>query len=397
MAKLEISNLIDYVCWRGDIPFSVASLNEVDAVIFSQLAYLNFDGLLPEKSISLKDAASIFKNSVDYEQRSYMGVLINEKIPELLEKCALSTRFCDVEISNYLSILDGQKEEQFAAYVYTFDKKKSMIAFRGTDDTLIGWKEDFNISFLPVIPYQTEALNYFNKVADQTSGELYICGHSKGGNAAVYTAVNAEKKFQSRIQGIYNFDGPGFKPDFYKKDGYKAIEPKLKTFFPENSIVGMVFTHSKNYKIVQSDQIGVMQHDPLSWNIMGKEMVSASDFTEESKFFYNAFNEWADRLSPQSRSRFVNILFDIINSSGAKSNTDIEENKFSASAKMLAEFTKLEGDDKKYVLEIIHGLVKAGKNNLPMITALNFENPVVPVIDKIKNDIADYKEKIRNS
>ncbi|MCR4953226.1 MAG: DUF2974 domain-containing protein [Treponema sp.] len=397
MAKLEISNLIDYVEWRGDLTFSMVPLTEVDAIIFSQLAYLNFDGLLTKEKYTLQEVAELFRLAPDYDSRSYMGMMINSQIPELLEKCGHSARFKDVELSNYTSVLDGKKEEQFAAMVFAFDKKKTMIAFRGTDDTLIGWKEDFNFSFLPVIPYQTEALSYFSTVAQKFSGDLYLCGHSKAGNAVVYVAVNVPAKDQKRIAEIYNFDGPGFVSEFYERAEYKAIEPKLKTFFPENSIVGMVFYHSKDFKIVQSCETGVMQHDPLSWNVRGNFVVQADDFTEESKFFFNSFNEWADRLTPEKRERFVNILFDVINASDAKSNTEIDENKLTASAKMFTEFAKLENEDKKYVLEIIHGLVKAGKNNLPMIAALNFENPVSPVIDKIKNDIAEYKEKKRNS
>lgn len=397
MNKSEFSNLIDYVEWRGDLTFSQVPLTEVDAIIFSQLAYLNFDGLFVKEKYTLQEAAELFRLAPDYNTRSYMGMLINEQIPELLEKCGHSARFKDVEISDYVSILDGEKEEQFAAAVFAFDKKKYMIAFRGTDDTLIGWKEDFNFSFLPVIPYQTEALSYFSKIAQKFNGELYLCGHSKAGNAVVYVAVNAQKKEQKRIAGIYDFDGPGFVPEFYERSEYKAIEPYLKTFFPENSIVGMVFTHSKEFKIVQSNENGVMQHDPLTWNIRGNFAVQSNDFTDESKFFNTAFNEWAGRLSPQKRERFVNILFDVINASGAKSNTEIDENKLSASAKMFSEFAKLDSEDKKYVMEIIHGLIKAGKNSLPMIGALNFENPVGPVIDRIKNNIAEYKEKKINS
>ncbi|MCR4734473.1 MAG: DUF2974 domain-containing protein [Treponema sp.] len=395
MAKSEISNLIDYVEWRGDIPFSVVPLTEVDAIIFSQLAYIKFDGLLQKNNLPLKEVAEIFKNSPDYETRSYMGVLINARIPELLEKCGKSERFKDVELSDYLSILDGEKEEQFAACVFTFDRKKHMVAFRGTDDSLIGWKEDFNISFLPIIPYQTEALSYFTSAAKKYSGDLYICGHSKAGNAAVYVAVNAEKKIQNRITQIYNFDGPGFTKDFYKREEYALIEPRLKTIFPENSIVGMVFYHSKDFKVAKSFETGVMQHDPLSWAVLGTKVVEADDFTEESKFFFNAFNEWADRLTADTRKRFVNILFDVINASGAKTNSEIDENKISCSTKMYAEFMKLNLEDKKYVFEIIHGLVKAGKNNLPMISALDFDDLVGSTFDKIKSNIAELKEKGR--
>ena len=55
-----MANMLDYVDWRGDIPFTQVPLNEVDNLILSQLCYIDFEGIVPhdfKKGIAFSSAA----------------------------------------------------------------------------------------------------------------------------------------------------------------------------------------------------------------------------------------------------------------------------------------------------------------------------------------------------
>lgn len=390
--KESVGDLLDYITWRGDLSFVQSPFCAVDALVLSQLSYIHFDGLVTGDFSSRKtlfDLYTTFTRDADYESRCQVGAVINSNTPELLKAASASNRFGLIEICGYESVLDEEKEEQFAAMTFILDKKTAIVVFRGTDDTVLGWKEDFNIIFQKAIPSQISGVEYLNRASRAFKHDILVSGHSKGGCVAMFSAINCEPKAQKKIKSVFNFDGPGFSEDFYKSPQFLKVKDKIHSFYPHFSVVGMVFHHPQSYKIIGSSGFTVFQHDAFSWNISGNDFIYCEDFADESKLFHQSFNEWMNELSLEDRKRFVDVFFDVVYASGAKTNLEIENNKLQASAKMIAAIGALPSEDRKHVTRMIHMFLKTGKNNIPMFAAfkpeLNLKANIEEVIEKIKD------------
>ena len=195
-------------------------------------------------------------------------------------------------------------------------------------------------------------------------------GHSKGGNLVINTAVNCEAKSQKRIEEVYNFDGPGFSSAFFDKEEYKALEDKIHSFYPAFSVVGMIFHHPKNYEIVKSEGFALWQHDPMSWQIMGSEFINEAEFTEESRLFYSAFNEWIDKLDESQKKEFVETMFCILEASGCKTNNEIDADAFKATTKMIAAYAELDRTRRKEMKKILSMFKDVIADDIPIFKPL---------------------------
>ena len=367
-----MADFFDYLEWRGDLSFESAPFNKIDALLLSQISYSLFDGVVPSDFKERKTFSQVAKDFAalpDYEERINIGFLINKRCSELMFKTAESERFRNIELCGFRSIYCEKNVEQFAALTFIIDGKP-VIAIRGTDDTIVGWKEDFNIAWLPQIPAQKDALEYFAEAAEELKGDFVMVGHSKGGNLVINTAVNCGNKLQRRIDKVYNFDGPGFAKDFFETDSYKAVEDRIYSFYPEFSVVGMIFHHPNFYEIVKSDGFAFWQHDPMLWQISGKEFVNAGEFTDESKIFYNAFNEWIDKLDVEQKKNFVDTMFCILEASGAKTNNEIEKDALKCTAKMLAAYAEMDKERKKELRNILGMFKDVIADDIPIFKPL---------------------------
>lgn len=385
--KSECTNCFDYLKWRGDLTFEVSPLNCIDVLIFSQLGYLNFDGLLTDSfrfQETLYTLNQKFISSANYDERKNMGVLINRDIPLLFDIVSKSNRFALVKVCGYVSVLDFENEIQFSATTFCYAQKKYITIFRGTDDSIVGFKEDFKLAYLDVIPSQTLALNYFKQAEKELKGDFIIAGHSKGANQAMFVAVNVDKKTQNKISAVYNLDGPGFSEEFYQRESFKNIQDRLYSFYPYFSVVGMIFNHPVNYQIVKSSENAIMQHDPISWQLVGTSFVTEEDFSKESKFFYVSINEWTKNLSLSDKQKFVTTLFEIIESSGAKFNSDIDENKLESYTKMVVSFAKLDSSTRSQIFKFISNLVDIARANLPMINIFKNVHTKSNLLEEVK-------------
>lgn len=388
--KEHFADIFDYLQWRGDLSFDESPFCAVDALVLCQLSYINLEGLISESFKERKTIAQIYKEFSEAKDgifRLDMGAVINERTPDLFWKAALTKRFSEVEMCGYVAIHDEEKIEQFVAMSFIIDKKTVVAVFQGTDDSFVGWHEDFNITFLENIPSQISGVEYLNEVGNHFKENIIVAGHSKGGNVALYSSVFCNQKVCKKIKEIYNFDGPGFNESFFKTEKYLYQKKKIYSYYPQYSIVGMVFSHPEEYKIVDSSANKVFQHDAFSWNILGKSFIFKDDFDDESKFFHAAFNDWMDGLSKEDLKKFVKVFFDVVYSSGVKTNTELEANKLQASKKMFAEITKLDSQSKSHVLKIVHLLLDVGKQNIPMLNIFRFKGV-------LQDEIHKYKEKI---
>ena len=250
--------MIDYIEWRGDIGFDVSPLCEIDALILCQISYLNFQTLVDseftKKGLPLSRLSELFFSSPDFETRKDVGALINAKTVNLLRVAGESKRFSALKVCGYVDKIDLNSEEQFSAITFVSPFGWNFVAFRGTDDTIVGWKEDFNLGYMDTVPAQEDALRYFEKATASLKGSFYVGGHSKGGNLALYAASYAQQSSKKHLLAVFNNDGPGFKESFFESEAFKSIKNIQHTYVPELSIVGMLFAHADGYITVKSDQ-----------------------------------------------------------------------------------------------------------------------------------------------
>ena len=271
-----MGTLFDYLDWRGDLSFADVPLNEVDSLIFTQLSYVNFDGILSEnlddKPISLRDAVRQYLKKHKGET-PYLGKIVPSAILSLAAKAAKCARYANVKMLGYTNHIDQKTQKQFSAVTFFPPKAPAYVAYRGTDDTLVGWKEDFNMSFLQPVPAQIEAVAYLESVAPYLTEKFFVGGHSKGGNLAVYAAVKCSPALQERIISVYNNDGPGFDRAFIESVDYKNLRAKIRTIVPESSVVGMLLEHEESYDVIKSHATGLLQHDGCSWEVLGGKFI----------------------------------------------------------------------------------------------------------------------------
>ena len=221
-----MANVFDYLDWRGDIDMSASRFCEVDALILSLLSYLSFDGIVPEAgAVPFLSVAREFLARYEKAEEKEKGIRL--KTVSLLSRAAKSKRFSSLSVGRYVSRTEERAQMQFAAISFFGENGESYVCFRGTDDSLVGWKENLNMSFLAPVPAQAEAVSYLESVAADRAGRLYVCGHSKGGNLAFYAAVMCAPALQERIERAYNLDGPGFSHEFLTRTEYAQMRPKL--------------------------------------------------------------------------------------------------------------------------------------------------------------------------
>lgn len=305
-----MADMFDYLNWRGDILFSRLSVNPVDALIFSALSYIRFQGIIPEtprERILLKDAAAELLAMPDPENK-----VRTEKDLELLNQAAASARFGNTYLTFYQDVFRPDEDTQFAALTFLLDDRSAFLTFRGTDNTLVGWKEDFNMTFEESVPAQRLARKYTNTFAAATDRPLRLGGHSKGGNLAVYAAAKSNLFVQNRIIDVYNHDGPGFTEHMMTDPGYLSIVPKVRTYVPQSSVFGMLLEREEAHTIIRSKQIGLLQHDPYSWEVMGAGFVPEDRLTANSRFLDRTFKTWLAGMTAAERNEFFDTLFELL-------------------------------------------------------------------------------------
>ena len=366
--RQRMADLFDYLKWRGDLDFSQSPLNPVDSLIFSQLSYLPFDDIVPypdkKDSISIGYAADLLNEKLNNQKKSPDKLtLLFKKDPELLNALASSNRFGNCKLSGFVNLVDIDREIQFSALCINISSKSAFIAFRGTDLNIVGWKEDFNMSFVDVIPAQLEAVAYLEKMASKIKGSFFIGGHSKGGNLAVYAAANCHKSIKKRIIDIYSFDAPGFHKKILTSEGFAQIKNKIRSFVPQSSVVGMFFEHGCDYNIVKSVKFGILQHELYSWEVTHNDLVYVDDVSLGSRFVDKTVKEWIAGQNKEQREQFLNALYTILESSEVKSLQELETSWFKAVGRMLKTFGSIDENKKQLIQKTFGDLFDTARRN----------------------------------
>ena len=351
-----MADMLDYIRWRGDLPFTVSPPNEVDAVIFSTLSYIPFRGRTvshPEEAIPFSEAVEEFFSYP--EPPNYIRA---QRDLDLLKAAGESVRFGNTRITEYRPKFIKEQDTQFAGVTFLLDDGSLFVTFRGTDNTLVGWKEDLSMSFRSVIPSQALAKQYLQDVLMTHSGPVRVSGHSKGGNVAGYAVSQSAPVIRDRVLEVYNQDGPGFSAEFLEDPGYRSILPKIRTYLPQGSMIGVVLYRAEPVIIVQSHETGIMQHDPFSWNICGTAITRMDALNANSRFFRLTMENWLAGFDMDDRVRLVNMLYDLLTSGDVEVMDDILQPK-----SLINYVARLRGSEliRKYLASDLNSLLKAAR------------------------------------
>lgn len=350
-----------YLREYGDVSFLERPMNDVDSLVLCQLAYLKFDGLVPgiegnERSVTLRelaghpDAAGLFADE-RYEKDNR----------ELFEAMLAGRRFCDLKLNCYINVIEKERETQFSAVTYILEDNTIYVAFRGTDETIVGWKEDFNMAFLSPVPGQAMSVKYLNIVTEKFCNSFYVGGHSKGGNFAVYSAMNCAPYVQDRILKIYSMDGPGFRPEILEKCGYDRIADRVVKLLPHSSMVGMLFEWDTQYRVVEARSFGLAQHNPYNWKVKDGEFVMAEDIYQRARMADNTINEWIMSLDEQQTRLFVDTLYQVISASEAEDLIAITADWKRSMLGVVSALKEVDEDTVKALQEVVKGLFELAK------------------------------------
>lgn len=318
-----MSNIIDYMKWRGDLTFAQDPFNEIDNLILSQLVYVELENIVSSdegQSICLLDAAKIFfKENNEQELLDHVSMTKNSIL--VFKEMAKSNRFKNLKLSRYVNDINEQEQSQFSAITIQLDDNSTYVAFSGTDATLVGWHEDFNMLYLKQTPGQKKALAYLNAFTGAGS-KLRLGGHSKGGNFAIYAGMYCQSPIRDRIIAIYNNDGPGFSKDVVESSAYQNLLPVIMTIVPESSVVGRLFEHQEDYIVVKSENKGLKQHDAMSWEVLGNHFVHALTPANQSLLANQAIREWIALIPREKRKEIVEAVFQILDAAGIETVDD---------------------------------------------------------------------------
>lgn len=317
--KTVETTVFDYLRWRGDLTFAQCGFNEVDNLVLCILAYLNFrrfpelKNREPDGAVLLGDIAA--RMAPEDEQQ---GLSPNDYIP-LMKLAAGSRRFGGVRMLGYEAVRDEAREMQLDAVSFLVPDGTLFCAFMGTDRSLVGWKENLNLSFMDAVPAQVGAVEYVEDMAWHCPERpLRIGGHSKGGNLAAYAAMHITRRLQdSRLLDAYNNDGPGFRKDVTDTEEYRRVAGRLHTYIPESSIVGVLLEHTEDYTVIASSSShAIMQHEPLTWGVLGGQFIRRTERSVWGKASDDVLRQWIASMTRQEREQFSEALYDMLTQGG---------------------------------------------------------------------------------
>lgn len=348
-----MGNIMDYISWRGDLTFAQSPFNEVDNLILACFSYVNLDripAVTRQKGIELKRLVKEFKKLHTIKELEADKSFIR-LAPFMMFDMAESVRFGNCVIRNYVNEIVTEAEQQFSAVEIVLDDGTSYISFRGTDDTIIGWKEDFNLS-TGVVPAQKRAVEYMQRISDKASGMLRVGGHSKGGNLAIYGSVMC-KSVHDKILEIYSNDGPGFSKEFQESPETAEMMPKIIRIIPEYSIIGTLLEHEKQPIIVASTSRGLLQHDGFSWEVQGPGLVRRDSLNKTALRFIEILHKWIDGMDMEQKRLLIEDLFATLQASGYENLSEVQSGGLKSLAAMVKRLDKFAPESRGMMQELL--------------------------------------------
>ena len=366
-----MANINDYLLWRGDIPINSSfKFNEIDSMILARFSYLRFD------KIKLKNKETIES--------------ISKRMKELENEEFLYNGDKELIVTDYVKNTNKEKEKQFGAVTIHISDSQLYISYIGTDSTINGWKEDFNMAFMENVPCQVAGRDYLEKVAVKyPDKKIRIGGHSKGGNVAIYSAITAQKNVQNRIVKVDNYDGPGFSKEMIKKYADNKTIKKIETFIPQDSIIGRILNHKEKTSISLSIEKGLYQHDIYSWQVLKDEMIKSEKNTEASENINKTITDWLETTTNEQRKIFIDSLFELFYSTEVDTFGDISKSLGTSIPKILQKYKEISQEDKKTMTSMLKVFAKSYINVIKETGTLKFQS----IKERYKNEEKNKKEK----
>lgn len=382
-------NILDYLKWRGDLSFKVDPFNEIDNAILCSLSYVNFDSILNATDrLSIKDLADLYlkNNEINDNLKSITMLQIG---PVVLRMMSMTDRFKDCYVYNYVSILHEHTTEQFSALMVDLPDNTTAIVFRGTDDSIIGWKEDFMLSYTDIVS-QADALEYVNKNC-KIFNKYRLLGHSKGGNLAIYAAVHCSDSIRNRIIQVISNDGPGLRPDSYPKENYEKLKDKYYLLVPEKDVVGVIYEMANNKKVVNCSSNSIINcHFLMSWNVDVNRFEQADSIKYETDLSRKVLLQILEQTKPEERKVFVDELFEILEESNITSLSQISSEGLSLLLKTIRTLSQMDEIAKKTASTIFNILT----NNLSSDLFKALKRKTSDLNDNVDSLILEYKNKL---
>lgn len=391
------NTIYQYVDFRGDLSPIDYPYNEIDYLILSELSYVHLDHILDFNTSQVFSLQDVFKRYIQRNQQLSEEELkkIHNESHHLFEKVARSPRYQNIQIISYINDIDKELIKQFAAMTFILEDQTMVVAFRGTDDDLVGWHEDFLMLCENVVPAQTSSVKYLEYVSQYSYHEslynslknrhlgkhvferlknhfvyhrkrpIILTGHSKGGNLAMYAACFSSSKIKERIKTIYNYDGPGFQDEIMLSSEYKQMLPRIHSYIPHYSFFGIVLGHEEQYSVVKSYNTGMYQHDAFSWEVSREHFIE-DELSIDSVEFAIKVILFLDKLNYQDRHQFVKAMFDLFHSLELYTFSDLSHISYKVILNGIKEITLLDNKVRKMLIEVLHMLwleAKKAKRN----------------------------------
>ena len=378
-----MKNMLDYIKEFGHVSFEERAFSEIDALVLTELEYLPLENVVPsdengENFVTVKEIAEYMQ---EHKQELFdeNPMMITQERHEVSQVIADAPRFQSLKFFGVVSVWDKDTTKQFAAVTVEVEPSVRLVVFRGTDETLIGWKEDFLMTYSPLVAAQTDAKEYLAKQASLWGGDLMISGHSKGGNLAIYAAATQEEDVQLRIVDIFCFDSPGLYRSVLETKGYQNIVPLAMRYIPQDSLVGLMLESEVPYVIVKSNATGAMQHSAMTWEIEDGQFIKMEKLTKNSQLNDQTFKKWTESVSDEELELFWNVFFELLFSVGIDTVNDL----YGQFMHYVQEFLKAAGDmdeEKRELLTRIALLLvstrfEVWKDSLDMSELVQFEMP----------------------
>lgn len=351
-----MGTILDYLKEYGDTSFQEMPMTEVDSLALCQLSYLKFDGMVPGPENA---GEAVMLESLK-KHPGFEGLFADVRYEEvnraLMKGMLAGKRYRGLKLANYVNVIEKEWETQFSAVTFTLEDGTVYVAYRGTDETIVGWKEDFNMAFLSPVPGQEYSVRYLDSVAENIPGPFYVGGHSKGGNLAVYSAMNCRPEVQDRILGVFSMDGPGFRPEVLERCHYEKIGERVTKILPHSSLVGMLFEPDMRFQVVESKTFGLAQHDPYTWLVEGTHLKHVDDIYESRKRMDNTLNTWILSLDEQQLRTFVDTLYQVISASRADNLIDFTADWKRSMNGIIAALKEVDEETAKILKEVVKAL-----------------------------------------
>ena len=356
---------------RSERKFAEKPFCAADSLVFSQLVYARLENVRDHLGKDI-DGMSIrdFFAAEYFTQMFWDGMTDEDDVHGLFTYAAASRRYRDVKIRNVVAEYVPEEEKQFAAMEFELGDGNSCVAFRGTDGSLVGWKEDFNMAFMDRIPSQERSVIYMNdhfaREEDDEPSKIYVTGHSKGGNLAIYSALTCEKSVRNRIAAIYSHDAPGFKTNVLERlNEIKNKEHiKVMRYLPQSSVVGMILYSSDEYQVVKSKASGAMQHSAFSWIVKNGDFVYMDELTIKGEYNGRVLCKWLESATPEKRKKFFDSLFGVLNKNKIYNTRDFSNMKAGDILRLIGSLNDLDDDTKSLITEVIKNLVASAVKSI---------------------------------